>query len=104
MAADGTDTWRRPMPDARRLRIDIGVGAAVTAVALLNLTLTRSTGSYIGHPPSVPEQVLWAVLATLPLCWRRRSPDAVALLISAAFIAGQARHAPEQQLASGALF
>jgi signal transduction histidine kinase len=97
--------WQRPQPDERRLRIDIGIGLVVTAMTLLNLTLTRSVGSYaFGHPPPVFEQVLWAALVTLPLCVRRRWPDAVAIVVSAAFIVGQVRHAPEQQLTSGALF
>ncbi|HTJ37015.1 MAG TPA: sensor histidine kinase [Dactylosporangium sp.] len=97
--------WQRPRPDARRLRIDVGIGLAVTAMTLLSLTLTRSVGFYaFGHPPALFEQVLWAVLVTLPLCFRRRWPDAVAVVVSAAFIAGQVRHAPEQQLTSGALF
>ncbi|MER7282489.1 histidine kinase [Dactylosporangium sp. NPDC000244] len=103
MTTDG-DTWQRPIPDARRLRIDIAVGVIVAAMALLNLTLTRSTGSYFGHPPALPEQIVWALLCTLPLCWRRHWPDAVALVISIAFICGQTRHAPEQQLTTGALF
>ncbi|MEV6930722.1 sensor histidine kinase [Dactylosporangium sp. NPDC051485] len=97
--------WQRARPDARRLRIDIGIGLAVTAMTLLSLTLTRSLGFFaFGRPPSLAEQVMWAVLGTLPLCVRRRWPDAVAIFVSVAFIAGQIRHAPEQQLTSGALF
>jgi signal transduction histidine kinase len=97
--------WQRPRPDQRRLRIDIGIGLAVTATTLLNLTLARSVGAFtFGHLPPVWEQVLWAVAVTLPLCVRRRWPDAVAIAVSAAFIAGQVRHAPEQQLTAGALF
>ncbi|WP_426514654.1 sensor histidine kinase [Dactylosporangium sp. McL0621] len=92
------------MPDARRLRIDIAIGLAVAVMALANLTLTRSVGAFIGHPPGLPEQVVWALLCTLPLGWRRRRPDAVAVIVSVAFIAGQTRYAPEQQLTTGALF
>ncbi|MEU7872390.1 sensor histidine kinase [Dactylosporangium sp. NPDC049140] len=99
-----SDTWQRPMPDARRLRIDIAIGLAVAVMALANLTLTRSVGAFIGHPPGLAEQVVWALLCTLPLGWRRRRPDAVAVIVSVAFIAGQTRYAPEQQLTTGALF
>ena len=106
MTTDGAvdEAWQRPMPDRRRLRIDIAIGVAVTLTALFNLTLTRSAGAFSGHPPPVAEQVVWTVLTTFPLCWRRRWPDAVAVLISAAFIAGQIRYTPEQQLATGSLF
>ncbi|GAA3303140.1 sensor histidine kinase [Dactylosporangium vinaceum] len=96
--------WSRPRPDARRLRIDVVIGIAVALTALVNLTLTRSAGAFHGNPPSVPEQIVWTVLTTLPLCWRRRWPDAVAVFISAMFIIGQLRSTPEQQLAVGALF
>ncbi|GAA3455283.1 sensor histidine kinase [Dactylosporangium matsuzakiense] len=96
--------WSRPRPDARRLRIDVVIGVAVALTALVNLTLTRSAGAFHGNPPSVPEQIVWTVLTTLPLCWRRRWPDAVAVFISAMFIIGQLRSTPEQQLAVGALF
>ncbi|MFG2045302.1 histidine kinase [Dactylosporangium sp. NPDC048998] len=97
--------WERSRPDERRLRIDVVIGLVVTAVTLLNLTLARSVGMFMFHHlPSLTEQVLWAVLVTLPLCWRRRWPEAVAVVVAVAFIAGQVRHAPEQQLTSGALF
>jgi signal transduction histidine kinase len=109
MAAEDTvavEGWQRPVPDERRLRIDIVIGLVVTAVALLNLMLARSTGAlYVSdRAPSLAEQVLWAVLVTLPLCCRRRWPDLVAVAVAVAFIAGQVRHTPEQQLATGALF
>ncbi|GAA2601079.1 histidine kinase [Dactylosporangium fulvum] len=99
------DDWRRPGPTAKQQRADLVVGVAVAAVALLNLTLARSAGVYsMGAPPSLPEQTFWAVLVTLPLAWRRRRPEQVALIISVGFILGQVRAAPEQQLTSGALF
>ncbi|WP_432968600.1 sensor histidine kinase [Dactylosporangium sp. CA-233914] len=99
------EAWQRAIPDPRRLRIDVVVGLIVTAVALLNLTLTRSTGTYaFGPPPPLAEQLLWTVLVTLPLCWRRRAPDAVAVFVAAAYIAGQVRHSPEHQLSAGSLF
>ncbi|MEV8514569.1 histidine kinase [Dactylosporangium sp. NPDC051484] len=109
MVAEETVTagegWQRPRPDERQLRIDIVIGLVVTAVTLVNLTLARSVGMFMSaRPPSLTEQVLWAVLVTLPLCWRRRAPEAVAVVVAVAFIAGQVRHAPEQQLTSGALF
>jgi signal transduction histidine kinase len=102
---DDLEPWRRPDPTARQQRIDLLVGVAVAAVALFNLTLTSSAGVFaLGPPPSWPEQIFWTVAVTLPLAWRRRWPDVVAIVIAVAFLAGQFRSAPEQQMAMGALY
>ncbi|MEV4656262.1 sensor histidine kinase [Micromonospora sp. NPDC049301] len=99
------DGWRRPGPTPEQRRIDLWIGLAVTLLALVSLTLARSTGAFLpGPPPSWPEQLLWTVAVTLPLVWRRRWPAATLLIVSMAFIAAQARSAPETQLSSWALF
>ncbi|QGN49414.1 sensor histidine kinase [Micromonospora sp. WMMC415] len=105
MSTAAGEDWRRPGPTPEQQRRDVYVGLAVTVLALVSLTLARSTGAFVlGPPPSVAEQVLWTVAATLPLIWRRRFPATVTLVVSGAFIAGQARAAPEFQVTSGALF
>ncbi|MGS2618552.1 sensor histidine kinase [Micromonospora sp. LZ34] len=105
MTTETGDDWRRPGPTPEQQRFDVYVGLAATVLALFSLTLARSTGAFLlGPPPSGPEQVVWTVAVTLPLIWRRRFPVAVTLVISAAFIAAQARSAPETQLSSWALF
>ncbi|GAA3249990.1 sensor histidine kinase [Dactylosporangium siamense] len=105
MSAGEVLDWRRPAPTVRQQRTDLVVGIAVAGVALLNLTLARSAGLFsFGPPPPLAEQIFWAMAGTLPLAWRRRWPEVVAVVVSAAYIAGQARAAPEQQLTSGALF
>ncbi|WP_422733671.1 sensor histidine kinase [Micromonospora sp. WMMD558] len=105
MSTAAGEDWRRPGPTPEQQRRDVYVGLAVTVLALVSLTLARSTGAFVlGPPPSVAEQILWTVATTLPLIWRRRFPATVTLVVSAAYIAGQARAAPEFQVTSGALF
>ncbi|MDG4798573.1 sensor histidine kinase [Micromonospora sp. WMMD1082] len=100
-----TDEWRRPGPTPEQRRLDFYAGLAATALALLSLTLARSTGTFLlGPPPSGLEQVLWTVAVPLPLIWRRRFPAATALVVSAAFIGSQVRAVPEWQLSQWALF
>jgi signal transduction histidine kinase len=100
-----TSDWRRPGPTAEQRRNDVLIGVAVTAIALLNLMLANSVGMFFfGDPPSWPEQIFWTVACTLPLAVRRRWPAAVAIVVSVAFLAAQARRSPEQQVANGALY
>ncbi|MET7835395.1 sensor histidine kinase [Micromonospora sediminicola] len=105
MSTATTTGWRRPGPTAEQLRTDLWIGLGVTVLALFELTLARSTGAFLlGPPPSLAEQIFWTAAATAPLALRRRWPTAVAVFISIAFIAGQARAVPLSQLPSGALF
>ncbi|WP_245870679.1 sensor histidine kinase [Asanoa hainanensis] len=98
--------WSRPGPTPEQRRADVLIGLVVTVLVLLNMTLTTSAGVSVfgGRVPALPEQVFWTVAICLPLCWRRRWPEAVAIVISVAFLVGQLRAAPEQQLTSGVLF
>ncbi|WP_431944042.1 sensor histidine kinase [Micromonospora marina] len=105
MSTAPTTAWRRPAPSAAQIRADLWVGLAVTVLALFELTLAHSTGAFLlGPPPSAAEQVWWTVAVTAPLAVRRRWPAAVAVVISIAFVTGQARAVPLAQLPSGALF
>ncbi|WP_089155734.1 sensor histidine kinase [Micromonospora sp. NBS 11-29] len=105
MSTAPTTGWRRPAPTAEQLRADLWIGLAVTVLALFELTLARSTGAFVlGPPPSLAEQLWWTVATTAPLAVRRRWPAAVAVVVSIAFVAGQARAVPLSQLPSGALF
>ncbi|MEU5944991.1 sensor histidine kinase [Micromonospora sp. NPDC047465] len=99
------DDWRRPGPTPEQRRYDVYVGLATVVLALVSLTLARSTGAFLlGPPPSGPEQLFWTVAVTLPVIWRRRFPATTLLVVSVAFVAAQARSAPESQLSSWALF
>ncbi|WP_433532520.1 histidine kinase [Micromonospora sp. CA-263727] len=105
MTTETSDEWRRPGPTPEQQRLDLYAGLAATALALLSLTLARSTGAFLlGPPPSDLEQILWTVAVPLPLIWRRRYPAASALAVSAAFIGSQVRAVPEWQLSQWALF
>ncbi|WP_027660912.1 sensor histidine kinase [Salinispora fenicalii] len=97
--------WRRPRPTPEQQRRDLILGLAVTLLALASLTLTRGTGLFLlGPPPSFTEQLFWAVAVGLPLIWRRRFPVTTTLVISVAFVAAQARSAPETRVTAGVLF
>ncbi len=105
MRTGSIDEWQRPGPTAHQRRVDVRIGLVVVATALLNLVLVRSAGLLIWkHPPPVVEQFAWSLAVTVPLIWRRRFPDVVAVVVAVAFIGGQVRGAPEQQIASGAIW
>ncbi|GAA4591847.1 signal transduction histidine kinase [Actinoplanes octamycinicus] len=92
------EEWRRPGPTAEQRRTDLLTGLGVAAAAVLSLYLLRSAGSYYDsdRAPALAEQIFWAVATTLPLAWRRRAPEIVAVVISVCFIAAQVRFSPEQ--------
>ncbi|MEU4426218.1 sensor histidine kinase [Actinoplanes sp. NPDC024001] len=105
MPAWTVEEWRRPGPTAAQRRNDLWIGLGVVTLAVLNLFLSRSVG--ILHSEDSPtrlEQLAWAVGTTLPLVWRRRRPEAVAIIMSVLFIGGQVRGAQEQQVTSYALY
>ncbi|WP_309117183.1 sensor histidine kinase [Saccharothrix sp.] len=82
----------------------LALGVLVGSV-VVNL-LVRSMGAYaqgVSGPPLV-EQLLWGAAVSLPLAVRRRYPMTVLLVVSAAFIGGQARHIGDNLVPSIALF
>ncbi|WP_305782834.1 sensor histidine kinase [Symbioplanes lichenis] len=98
------DQWKPPPPTARQQRIDVVIGLAVAAAAVLNGYVSRSVG-IMGSldVPSVPEQIAWGLAISLPLCVRRRYPDVVAIAVATLFIGAQLRYVQEQSAASVAL-
>ncbi|MGW5558757.1 sensor histidine kinase [Micromonospora sp. NPDC003944] len=105
MSVAAREEWARPGPTAEQRRNDLWIGLGMTALALVSLTLARSTGAFLlGPPPSGPEQLFWTVAVTVPLIWRRRLPTVTLLVVAVAFIGAQARSAPETQFSAWALF
>ncbi|MFY1620722.1 sensor histidine kinase [Micromonospora sp. WMMD736] len=105
MSTATREEWARPGPTAEQRRNDIWIGLGITALALVSLTLARSTGAFLlGPPPSGPEQLFWTVAVTVPLIWRRRWPGVTLLVVAVVFVAAQARSAPETQFSAWALF
>ncbi|MEV6595280.1 sensor histidine kinase [Actinoplanes sp. NPDC051346] len=103
--AAASEDWRRPAPSGAQRRADLAIGLGVAALALLNVVLARSAGIFAtSSSPALAEQVCWASAVTIPLIWRRTRPEIVAVVVAAAFIAGQYRGVQEQQVASGAIF
>jgi signal transduction histidine kinase len=99
------DDWQRPGPTARQRRIDLYIGLAVAAAAVINVTAFRGMGvSVFGTVPGAAEHYAWALAVTLPLIWRRTHPEIALLIIAPVFIAGQVRGTQEIQIASGTLF
>lgn len=97
------DLWRRPPADAAAHRVDAIAAAALGVGTLLSLMLYRLAGFY-DDPAPMWICLLWTVLISAPLAFRRRASLPVACVISAAFIAGQVLKVPELMFANIALF
>ncbi|RSM88490.1 sensor histidine kinase [Kibdelosporangium aridum] len=97
--------WRRPLPTPAEQRQDVWIALLVLVGALVSLVLINSMGSFVfGSAPPLWEQFVWAVVLSLPLAVRRRFPLAVLTVLSALFIAGQARQMGDNLMPSIALF
>lgn len=95
--------WRRPPVTRAGLRTDAILAAVLFVGALLSLMLYQVAGVY-DDPAPMWLSLLWAALITLPLAWRRRRPNAVAIIVSATFIVGGELHVPELLIGNITLF
>ena len=87
----------------RELRTDAILAAVLFVGALLSLMLYQVAGVY-DDPAPMWLSLIWAVLITLPLAGRRRWPNAVAIVVSAAFIVGGELRVPELLICNITLF
>ena len=98
-------SWQRPGPTRAQQRIDIGIAAVVLVGALGMTVLINSMGAFaFGTAPGLTEQIIWSAALPVPLAWRRRYPFAVLVVVSALFIAAQARQIGDNFVPSIVLF
>ncbi|MEU4396154.1 sensor histidine kinase [Kribbella sp. NPDC023855] len=78
--------WPRPTPDRRGLNRDIALGLGMAVAGLIGTELAKSTapGSVDMGAGGIEAYVLSAAIA-LPLCFRRRYPLTVVLVVSVLF-------------------
>ncbi|SDQ78463.1 sensor histidine kinase [Quadrisphaera sp. DSM 44207] len=94
----------RPGPTTAQRRADVRLGLVLAAATAASTELARSFGYSLPQSPPALEQLAWALAISLPLCVRRRYPVAVLLVVSATFIALQARLVLEGTMTSICLF
>jgi signal transduction histidine kinase len=94
---------RRPAPTTRDLRFDVLLAVSLAVGALLSSVLYRISG-FFEEPAPGWMAIPYVVGISVPLVWRRRFPVAAAVVVSAAFIAGQALSVPEALIGNIALF
>ncbi|HEY9424590.1 MAG TPA: sensor histidine kinase [Microterricola sp.] len=77
------EEWVRPRPGRTGYRNDLLLALALAIATTISLVLFRITGTYEDTPGW--QSTLWVIFMTLPLAFRRRWPEAVAIVASLAF-------------------
>ncbi|GAB3618624.1 sensor histidine kinase [Okibacterium endophyticum] len=96
-------SWHRPAITHAQMRRDAILAGALFLGAVLATPLYSIAGVY-AEPANGWIAVVWAVVITLPLAFRRRWPIPVAVVVSIAFIVGGELSVPEALISSIALF
>lgn len=98
-----SDVWTRPRPDAIGYRRDAIAAALLALGAVVSLLLHVRIGSYSEPAPPWLSAISIA-LVTVPVAFRRRYPEAVAIIVSVGFFIGQQFSVPELLFSNIALF
>ncbi|WP_411699960.1 sensor histidine kinase [Conyzicola sp.] len=106
-----TDDWLRPRPGPEGFRRDaIGAALLFVATTVSALLYTRS-GLYLDleadptlHPAPMWLSAIMIAALTVPLAWRRRYPEVVAVAVSVAFFLTPTFRVPEMLFANISLF
>ncbi|MFC4000092.1 sensor histidine kinase [Prauserella oleivorans] len=105
LRGSGWAEWRRPRPEPGIQRSDVLTALGVFAGTLLMILIVNSMGLLaFGSAPPITEQLAWGAALSLPLVARRRYPVVVLLIVSAVFIAAQARQIGDNTMPSLCLF
>lgn len=94
--------WVRPRPARAAYRNDAVLALVLAAATAASVVLYRITGW--GEDSPWWGSVIWVAAMNLPLAVRRRSPEIVALVASAAFIVGAMAEVGEALFSNIALF
>ncbi|RFA19060.1 sensor histidine kinase [Subtercola boreus] len=103
--AESTPTagaWQRQRPSPAALGRDAAVAAVLVVATVGSAFVYASITSFT--PPAWWVSALWAVVIAAPLAFRRRLPAVVALVVAAAFVAGQLLFVPEVLFSNICLF
>jgi len=106
-----TDDWLRPRPGREGYRRD-ALGAALLAVGTTVSALLYTRAGYYTDLDSDPTQhpapmwlsAIMIVALSVPLAWRRRYPEVVAVVVSVAFFLAPTFRVPEALFANITLF
>jgi signal transduction histidine kinase len=98
-----SDTWLRPAPDPSGYRRDV-VTAAVLALGTAVSMLLYSRMELYDEPAAGWVSAIMVAALTVPLVWRRRHPEVVAVVVSIAFFLTPTLYVPELLFSSITLF
>ncbi|MGW5195419.1 hypothetical protein ACWEOO_39610 [Kribbella sp. NPDC004138] len=86
--------WTRPVPTAREQRYDVLLGLGMALAGLLGAELARGAApQHVDLGIGGVEPYVLSAAAALPLCFRRRWPIPVLLLVAVLFVVNGERAA-----------